>query len=160
MLLAGRDHLECVVRVESRYVIRTVDFAPRRMRRYNFWAQGSAIFCAALMSAGTFAAALYSPGSDLAVIADAFPRGAHASAPTTFLNLPSASASEGLGRWGEHGRVLYLAHVGAVIIAAAFLALPSEGTRVREGAATFGLSTMAAMQPLDQSGFEPLAQQG
>lgn len=146
MLLAGRDHPECVVRPESRCVIRTVDFAPTRMRRYNFWAQGSAIFCAGLMSAVAFAAALYSPVNDVAVIEGASPRGAHASAPTTFLNLPSASATEGLGRSDEHGQVLYLARVGGVIITAAFLALLSEKTSVREGAMTFGPSTMAAMQ--------------
>ena len=104
------------------------------------------------MSAVAFAATLYAPADDMAVIACAFQRGAHACTPTTFLNLPSASATEGLGPWDEHGQVVHLERVGAVIITAAVLALPSEGRSVKEGPVTFGLSMMAAMQSLDPVG--------
>jgi hypothetical protein len=48
--------------IGRRYVIRTVEFAPRRIRRDDFWLRSSAIFCASfasLMSTVTFAAALH-----------------------------------------------------------------------------------------------------
>ena len=66
---------------QGRYVIRTVDFALTRIRRYDFCAQSRAICCAGLMSAVTFAAALRSPINsspinDMAVIAGAFDHGA------------------------------------------------------------------------------------
>lgn len=53
-------------------MIRTVDFAPTNIRRNDFWAASSAIFCAALMWAVTFAAAVHSPTNQMAVVAGAF----------------------------------------------------------------------------------------
>jgi hypothetical protein len=78
---------------EGRYVIRTVDFTPPRIRRNDFRTQGSAIFCAGLMSAVTFAAALHSPTNDM-MVAGAVDRRAYPITPARFLSLACASATE------------------------------------------------------------------
>jgi hypothetical protein len=115
-------------------VIRTIDFAPTSQGRYEFLAQRSAIFCAGLVSAVTFAVALYSPADDMAVIAGAFQRGAHAFAPTTASSLSSAATTQGPGQRDEHGQGIHPERVAAVIISAVVVALPSERTSMREGA--------------------------
>jgi hypothetical protein len=80
---------------EGRYVIRTVDFAPTKLRRKDFWAPSCAIlFCAGLMSAVAFAAALHSPANDTVVVAGAFDCRAHPIAPAWFLRLACESATE------------------------------------------------------------------
>ena len=84
MAPSGRDHS---IGREGRYVIRTIDFEPTRIRRNDFWAQSSTIFCAGLMSAVTFAAALHSPRNDMVVVAGAFDHRAHPIAPARFLVL-------------------------------------------------------------------------
>jgi hypothetical protein len=98
---------------EGRCVIRTIDFAPTRIRRNDFWAQSSTICCAGLMSAVTFATALHSPTNDMAVDAGAFDHRAHPIALARFLSLASAFATDGLGGGNEHAQVLHLEDVSA-----------------------------------------------
>ncbi len=157
MTLLGRDHYRALFESESRYVIRTVDFAPTSIRRYNFWPQGSARFCAAVMSAVAFAAALHSSVSDRPELAGSLAPEAHASAPMIFSSLPSASATEGLGARDERGQDLHLAGAGGVLIPAALRAAKQNE---REGGAAGGSAKNASMRTFDESGFEPIRRKG
>jgi hypothetical protein len=71
------------------------------------------------------------------VVARRFERTAHPIAPARFLGLAFASASRGLGGGNEHAQLLQLKRAGTLI--------PSP---------------TAAMQSVDQSGFDPVTRQG
>ncbi len=141
---------------ESRYVIRTVDFAPTRLRRYDLWAQSSAIFCAGLMpvvtfAAVNFAAALCFPISDMAVIAGAFDRGAHACALH-----PQLKAS--VRRTSTPKSYILSAYARSSSPPASVFAPASGGSKGEDR--DVGPPTIAAMHSLDPSGFEHAVRQG
>lgn len=141
---------------ESRYVIRTVDFAPARLRRYDLWAQSRAIFCAGLMlvvtfAAVNFAAALHLHVSDMAVIAGAFDHAAHACALH-----PQLNAS--VRRTSTPKSYILSAYARSSSLPAPIVAPASGGSKGENR--DVGPSTIAAMHSLDPSGFEHAVQQG
>jgi hypothetical protein len=142
----------------------TVDFALPRVRRYNFLAQVSAIFCAGLASVIAVAVALPFPPEDMVAIADAFGRIPPLSTSTTSSNLTASPPETSDRRTSAATPFVFSAQARA----AALLALPYpryERASVREGPASGEMrpSTVAAIRSPDLvwiwCGFEPVAEQ-
>jgi hypothetical protein len=124
---------------ESCYV--TVGFALPRVRRYDFLAQISALFCAGLASIIAVMAALRSPTNDTVVIAGA----SHPIPP-----LPTSATSLGLAaspsETSDHGTraTLHLERAGAGAGIVTSVTLRSEQGRVTEGGTISGGSAFYA----------------
>jgi len=117
---------------ESCYV--TVDIALPRVRRYNFLAQVSAIFCAGLAPPIAIAAAQRSPTEDMVITADAFSRIPPLSASTTSSDLTASQSQTSDRRTSAATPLIFSAQARAPALPT--LPYPRhERARVREGPA-------------------------